>query len=154
MKIALLGMPAAGKSTQGRKLAEMLDYTFIDLDKWIEAQEKMSIVTIFDKFGEDYFREMERVALHQVIKNENIILATGGGTPCFYDNLHILRKNFLCIFVDVPIINIQQRIINNQKARPLFMNMEAEEIKVKLENMYQSRIQYYQKAHLRWDNKV
>lgn len=153
MKIALLGMPASGKSTQGRKLADILGYNFIDLDRWIEAQEKMTIQNIFSKFGENYFREMERVALHQVIKKEeNIILATGGGTPCFYDNIEVLRHHFLCIFVDVSITTIQQRIIGNQKARPMFVDLKPAAIETKLENIYQNRIQYYQKAHLYWDN--
>ncbi len=152
MKIAFLGMPAAGKSTQGRKLAEILDYTFIDLDKWIEIQEKATIQEVFLKFGEDYFREMERVALHQVLKQENIIVATGGGTPCFYDNLQILCKNFLCIFIDAPLQNIAQRIIGNQKSRPLFINLKEEEVMIKLENMYQNRIAYYNQAHIYWDN--
>ncbi|TAE75456.1 MAG: shikimate kinase [Bacteroidetes bacterium] len=154
MKVAFLGMPAAGKSTMGRKLAEMLGYTFIDLDKWIETQEKLTIQEIFTRFGENYFREMERVALHQTLKKDNIILATGGGTPCFYDNLEMLRKNFLCVFIDAPIESIAQRIIKNQKARPLFINLKEDEIIEKLKNLHQNRLQYYNKAHIYWDNSL
>jgi shikimate kinase len=152
MKVALIGMPAAGKTSQGKKLAQDLDYTFVDLDKFIEAKENMSIQEIFNKKGENYFREVERVYLHQVLKQDKIVLSTGGGTPCFFDNMNLLRKNCLCVFVNASLENIEQRILRNKTARPMFLNVPQKDLKETLENLYQSRIEYYWQAHFNLEN--
>ena len=77
---------SSGKSTLGKKLARLLGYRFVDLDKLIETSEGMAISTIFSLKGEDYFRELESRLLKEIHPNGNVVLASGGGTPCFFYN--------------------------------------------------------------------
>jgi len=87
-----------GKTTIGKKLSKALQLPFIDLDTLIEKNENTSINTIFDTFGENYFREIERKYLLKVFEYETGIIATGGGTPCFFNNMELMNKNGISVF--------------------------------------------------------
>ena len=87
MRIYLIGLPGSGKTTLGKQVAKALNLTFIDMDEKIEQTEGKSISEIFSKEGEAYFRDIERAMLHQVAQEENCIISTGGGAPCFFDNM-------------------------------------------------------------------
>ncbi|MAX69784.1 MAG: shikimate kinase, partial [Flavobacteriaceae bacterium] len=94
MIIVLMGYMGSGKSTIGRQLAEVLNYRFVDLDDYIVEKEKTTINEIFKKRGEIYFRKIEASNLKEVItSSDNIILALGGGTPCYGTNLELLLQN-------------------------------------------------------------
>jgi shikimate kinase len=86
-RIYLLGMMGVGKSTLGKQLARQLHYSFIDLDKSIEKEEGKSIPDIFAQLGEGYFRKVERQMLLKTAERNHIVVAVGGGTPCFYENM-------------------------------------------------------------------
>ncbi|MFN5829806.1 MAG: shikimate kinase, partial [Bacteroidota bacterium] len=83
--VYLTGFMGSGKTTVGKKLAAQLNYTFIDLDSYIEKQEGRSISELFNEHGENYFREVEHQCLQTLLKLEKLVIACGGGTPCFYD---------------------------------------------------------------------
>lgn len=152
MRIFLLGMPASGKSTFGKALAKQLNYPFLDLDRMIIEAENSSIPQIFERFGENYFREAERQALLRVLDFPKGIIATGGGTPCFFDNLQIINQNGLSIFLNVPIPDLAQHILADApSSRPLFASQNLDEIMKKLDEIYTKRIFYYQKSKLRLD---
>ena len=85
--IFLIGYMAAGKTTLGRYAAREMRRDFIDLDKYIEARYRKSIADIFASDGEMRFREIERNMLHEVAEFDDVLVATGGGTPCFFDNM-------------------------------------------------------------------
>ena len=101
MKIFLLGFMGSGKSYVGKQLAERIGLDFIDLDHWIEEQEGESIAHIFKTKGEIAFREKERDALHEMAAKENLLIACGGGTPCFFDNMEWMKKRGVVVFLQV-----------------------------------------------------
>jgi shikimate kinase len=87
MRIFLIGFMGCGKSTIGKKLAKTLSCKFIDLDKYIERKTGESIQQIFKEKGEKYFRVLETESLMEICESDNLVIATGGGTPCFFDNM-------------------------------------------------------------------
>ena len=126
MKILLIGLPGSGKSTLGKKLARQLCLPFLDLDTIIEQTAKQPIRTIFAQQGEDAFRKLEQQALHQVIEQKKaLVLATGGGAPCFFDNMEYMNQRGTTVFLDVPIATIVQRMQGQQVAdRPLLRELD------------------------------
>ena len=90
--IYLIGLMGSGKSTLGPQLARNLQYEFIDMDSYIEEKEQLSIPQIFQKQGEDFFRKVEAEALNDLSSKQKVVISTGGGTPCFHDNLDVIKK--------------------------------------------------------------
>ena len=90
--IFLVGMPSSGKSTLGRRLARALGYRFADLDKLIVQDQKRTIPEIFASEGEDYFRKVEQRILRATQQNRSLVVATGGGAPCFFDNMDFIKR--------------------------------------------------------------
>ncbi len=151
----LWGMPASGKSTIGKRLSAKLDYIFIDLDEYISSQENKTILEIFQQKGVAYFRMLETQYLNGIIKNnfeQKTIIATGGGTPCFNENDLKMLKNGFCIFLNIDLMTLMKRLENDtENMRPLFADKDNEKLKKLVENLYQNRIEYYEKAHFRID---
>lgn len=155
----LWGMPCSGKSTIGKQLATQLDYVFIDLDEHIISKEQKTIAQIFQDEGEAFFRMMETHYLNGIIIenakenakeniNKKIIIATGGGTPCYNENRFEMLLNGFCIFLETDLDILISRIENDKKnIRPLFINKTNQEIKELISNLYKKRILYYEKAH-------
>lgn len=149
MLISLVGMPAAGKTTIGKKIARQLDLPFWDLDQVIEKAENRRIKDIFAREGEAHFRKLEAYHLEQMLKQTQGILATGGGAPCFFDNMAKIRAKSLSIYIDVPLSNLVERMLANQK-RPLYAKHDKNELFVLLREVYEKRHYFYQQAHLKW----
>lgn len=91
-------MPSSGKSTLGRQIAKSLGYEFIDLDIRIEIAEGKKIAEIFSLNGEEYFRKIENQQLKKIIKDNKMVVATGGGTPCFHDGLDFYQRKWYKYF--------------------------------------------------------
>ena len=146
--IYLIGMPSSGKSTLGRQLAKLLNYTFVDLDSRIETAESKKISEIFEIKGEDYFRKIENEQLKKIQKDSNLIIATGGGTPCFFDGMDFIKKNGISVFLDVSPTKLVERMkSSNKKVRPLF-DMEDKHLLEALTEKYNSRLKFYQQADI------
>ena len=144
-------MPASGKSTLGKLLAESLGLLFIDLDQKIESSTGRSIGEFFEAEGEDVFRVKEKEQLGQVIQsNPSFLMATGGGTPCFYDNMALMKSVGLVVFLNPSIRIIYERLIGNQgiKSRPLLSSIQNDSMLKELNIKFSERIQYYSKAHV------
>jgi shikimate kinase len=150
-KIVLVGMPGSGKSTLGKKLALQLGFPFYDLDEVIVKQERKSIPDIFLAEGEGYFRKAETEALErQLDSKESMVLATGGGAPCFNDNMDRINQKAVSVFLDVPLIQIILRLNSSEVAlRPLFQGLDAGEISAKLTDLYTARVGYYDLAKIK-----
>ena len=88
MVFFLIGMPGTGKSSVGKNVAKLLDFNFIDLDKLIEKKSDSTITEIWQKFGEDYFRNLESKTLKEISVLQNTLVSCGGGTPCYFENIN------------------------------------------------------------------
>jgi shikimate kinase len=150
MKIFLIGLPGSGKSTIGKSLALELAYPFIDLDQEIEKQEGRTIKQIFKQMHEGYFRQLESKALKKYcLSTDSFVMATGGGAPCFYDNMEQINQSGKSVFLDVPTREIAKRIMNSHiSERPLFATDDVESLKDRVEFMRSQRINFYKQAHL------
>lgn len=150
MKIYLIGLPGVGKTHIGKLLAHELNIKFIDLDDTIEKKSKLTITEIFANFGQDAFRQIEARELSLLTNNRaGFILATGGGTPCFYNNINKLIKSGPVIWIKAGMSRILEHIQNdNVNKRPMFSNKSQYDIKNTLVQMYKNRIKYYKQAHI------
>ena len=128
-RIFLIGYMGAGKTTLGRALAKELNIQFIDLDSYIEERLCKSVSQIFAEKGEAGFRDIERRMLHEAGEFENVIISTGGGTPCFFDNIEYMNGQGTTVFLDVPIDRLFIRLSIARKKRPLIMNKSDEELR-------------------------
>ncbi len=150
MRIFLIGMPGSGKTTIGKSLARALDYHFVDTDELIIQKESKSIDLIFKDHGESYFRETERTVLKELTSSEDIVIATGGGTPCFFDNIELMNKTGITIFLDVPVESLFQRInAGKNKNRPMVQGKNEQELKAFIQEKYGHRSQFYQQARIK-----
>ncbi|MFN4123281.1 MAG: shikimate kinase [Flavobacteriales bacterium] len=147
--IFLIGMPLSGKSSFGKRLAKALQLVFIDLDKEIEKVEKMAIADIFHHKSEAHFRALEHDALKNVITfNHQAVIACGGGTPMFHQNIHLMLQNGLVIYLEAEVDLLLKRATSeNTSKRPLLSS--ADETKNRLENLLISRKMVYEQAHVR-----
>jgi len=149
MNIALLGFMGAGKTIIGTLLAELMDYQFIDLDRYIENRFKTSVADIFATKGESGFRDFEKTALTQVLRYKNVVVATGGGTPCFFDNIEQINQSATSIYLQFSPEILATRIrLDTTGKRPLVKEQTFEELveftRIKLEQ----RESYYMQAHI------
>ena len=147
MRIFLIGFMGCGKSTLGRSLSLALNLTFIDLDSFLEEKYFRTIPQIFAEEGEDAFRRKERKVLEEVSAFDHVIVATGGGAPCFFDNMELMNNAGFCIFLDVNIDSLISRLIHARTERPLIKGKSPEELRAFIEVLMQKRRPFYEKAH-------
>lgn len=148
MRVVLVGYMASGKSSVGRLLAKELGLEFIDLDAYIEEQQKKSIKTIFSENGEIFFRKLEHEMLGKVLdEHQDLILSTGGGTPCYGNNMEtILEKSDHSIYLQLSIPALVERIKGEKEDRPLVKNINDEDLPEFIGKHLFERRQYYAQA--------
>jgi shikimate kinase len=127
-KIFLIGFMGSGKSTVGKKLAFGLGWSFLDLDTEIEKKEGLNISEIFSKRGEAYFRHAESEMLRTVSEKENIVISTGGGTPCLDDNMDFMIKSGLTIYLKLSHRQLYGRLVRASAKRPLLKNIPKRDL--------------------------
>lgn len=131
-----------GKTTVGKQLAKITSMEYIDIDQYIEKQQNTTIREIFEKYGEDYFRELEYEACKELSTKKGCIISAGGGTLLFDRNIEALKKNATILLLDVPLNTIKYRLRNDKK-RPLLQRPDKEKV---MEEMYNARLPLYKKA--------
>lgn len=146
MRIFLIGFMGCGKSTMGRSLASMLNLTFIDLDTYIEGKYFKTVPQIFAEEGEAEFRKKEHKVLEEVSLFDDVIVATGGGAPCFFDNMELMNRAGYCVFLDVEINTLVNRLIHSKTERPLIKGKSPEELKSFIAELMLKRRPFYEKA--------
>jgi len=147
MKIFLIGLMGSGKSFLGKKISKSIQLPFLDLDVEIEKQEGLSVSKIFSTKGKEYFRTIEAAALRKQGEAKEFVMATGGGTPCFHDNMNFIKQAGTSIFLDTPMKEILKRLNGPQKdRRPLLQVVLGDEVEQTLEKMLENRLPFYEKA--------
>ncbi|HLN72048.1 MAG: shikimate kinase [Methylococcaceae bacterium] len=147
MRIYLIGYMGCGKSTLGRKLSAALQLSFIDLDTFLEEKYFRTIPQIFAEEGEAGFRLKEQKVLQEVASFDNVIVATGGGAPCFFDNMEVMNNSGFCIFLDIDTQSLVNRLIHAKTERPIIKGKSPDELYDFIEQMMQKRRPFYEKAH-------
>jgi shikimate kinase len=145
-RIFLIGYMGAGKTTLGRALAAELGVEFIDLDCYIEERFRKTISQIFAEKGEEEFRNIERRMLHEVGEFENVIISTGGGTPCFFDNIEYMSSQGTTVYLDVPVERLFIRLSIARSKRPLIKDKNDEELRAFIAEQLGKRLPHYSKA--------
>ena len=152
MKLFLIGLLGSGKSVLGKEIAQLLNLPFIDLDDVLEEQQGMTISEIFSARGEAHFRVIESKALRKQSERHEFVMSTGGGTPCFHDNISFINQAGTSVFLNTPVSEIVKRLQAEQrKSRPLLANVPDDQLQPTLEAMLQNRLRFYSKAHIHVD---
>jgi len=149
MKLFLIGMMGSGKSYWAQRLADESNIDWMDLDAEIEKETSQTIKEIFETEGEEYFRNKERDALHNLSSYQNIIVATGGGTPCFHNNMQWMNEHGTTIWIDEPVEILAKRLTLEKAHRPLIKNLNDGELSTFLSGKKKEREQYYSQAKFR-----
>jgi shikimate kinase len=147
MKLFLLGFMGSGKSKWGKKIAKQLAMPFFDLDDEVEKSANKSITELFQERGEDAFRLLESEVLANIIaQNETFVLSTGGGTPCFNNNMELMNQSGKTIYLNVDSTILYGRLKTAKMNRPLIANLSDDELKVFIEDSLCKRVSFYSKA--------
>lgn len=151
LKVVLVGLPGSGKSTFGRQLAHELNFPYLDLDHHIEENSLMKIPEIFQMHGEGKFRELETEMLSELLhRDASFVLATGGGAPCFNDNMDLININSVSVYLDVSLDTISARLrASKVQNRPMFLNLDQGEITLKLKSLLAQREYFYNQAKIK-----
>lgn len=153
MLIFLIGMMGSGKSTFGRKLAKFLQYDFIDVDSYIENKEQLSIAELFEKMGEDAFRKIEHQCLIELAKRTKTIVSTGGGAPCFFNNMQLINASGISVYLKADVAFLASRLKSKKKDRPLISNINDVDLPYFLDEILINREKFYSQAKICIDAK-
>ncbi len=147
-------MMGSGKSYWAKQLAQKLKCGGYDLDYLIEMNEEKSIAEIFEEDGESYFRKAEAKVLRWFAEKKIFVLATGGGTPCFHENMEWMNKNGTTIWIDESIDVLAERLKPEKEHRPLIKNLSDNELKDFLSQKLAERRPFYSQSviHLKDDD--
>ena len=147
MRIYLIGFMGSGKSRAGRKLAPTLQLPFVDLDDRIEAAAGCSISDFFARHGESAFRQLEARCLRQTEAVSGLIVACGGGTPCYHDNMAWMNRAGLTVFLDPPLEVLAERLQRGRAHRPLLKGMaDSDTLRTFIREKLDRRRPFYEQA--------
>ncbi|HFA49384.1 MAG TPA: shikimate kinase [Bacteroidetes bacterium] len=148
LKLYLTGFMGSGKTTIGKQLADALGLPFVDLDGRLEEKTGTSIARIFAERGEGEFRKMEAEVLRETANEGPAVFATGGGTPCFYNNMEWMNENGITLYLEVPPAVLLERLKNGTALRPLLKGKTDAQLLSFIENKLEERRPFYEKANL------
>lgn len=147
MKIFFIGFMGSGKTHTGRLVSQKLGLPFFDLDEQIVNQENRSINEIFEKEGEEFFRKTEKEVLHILTESHDaFVMATGGGTPCYFNNIGYMKEEGLTVWINTPTEVLFQRLIREQENRPLLRSLSPEQLRSFIQKKIADRRIYYEQA--------
>jgi len=148
MRVYLLGYMGSGKSTLGPKVADELSIPFYDLDDVFEERYRISINDFFSKYGEKYFRDIEHALLLELTKQEEFLLATGGGTPCYYNNLDFMKLHGITVYLRLPFEVLIERLMSSQKKRPVIGGVQDDDFYSHIREHLETRELFYLRSDL------
>lgn len=147
MRIYLVGFMGSGKSFLGKKIAENLHFRFIDLDEKIESGEGKTVSQIFSGDGEQAFRRLEAKYLRNTGELLNTVIATGGGTPCFFENMEWMNQNGLTIYLKTTPELLAARLSAEKSNRPLISGLDEKNLLDFIQKKLSERAWHYEQAH-------
>jgi len=146
MNIYLIGYMGSGKTTVGQRLAKLMDYTFVDVDQLFEEQYRLSISDFFEKYDEAAFRQIEKDLIAEVSIGSHQIISTGGGAPCFFDNLEVMKKSGLVVYIQMAVKSLADRLSNAKRVRPILKDLSGEDLNAFIEKQLTEREVFYKQA--------
>jgi len=147
-RIYLVGFMGCGKSTLGKALAKSMSWTFLDMDHLFEEQHQSTISNYFQQFGESEFRKAENKVLLQTSVMQNVIIGTGGGAPCFFDNMEVMNQTGLSIYLKLSPAILFERLIHAKQTRPLVAGKTEKELLTFITEKLTEREPFYNKARI------
>lgn len=138
----------SGKTTLGRKLAARLNYEFIDLDHKLEQQVELSIAEYFTLFGEASFRKLEAEVLRKTPYPENAVISTGGGLPCYFDNMDWIRANGKSVYIKLSPKTLADRLEAGKEERPLLQDKHGDSLITFIKEKLEERESFYSQANI------
>ncbi len=146
-RIFLIGYMGSGKSTIAKMLANRLGIEYIDMDLHIEQKQFKSVAQLFSEIGEEKFRLLEQQCLHEVSEFENVIISTGGGAPCFFDNMQYMNTRGLTVYLKLSADELAERLEHSHAGkRPLLADRKGKELQKFISGELAKREPYYSQA--------
>ena len=146
IRIFLTGYMGAGKTTLGKAFARKLNLPFVDLDWYIEERFHKTVGELFVERGEAGFRELEKNMLHEVGAFEDVVISTGGGAPCFFDNMDFMNRNGKTVFLNVHPDVLFRRLRVAKQQRPILQGKQDDELKEFIIRALEKRTPFYSQA--------
>ncbi len=144
--VYLIGFMGSGKTTLGHDLAKRLRCRFVDMDKELENKHQLLIPEIFGKFGEEQFRSWESELLQKLSLEKNLVVATGGGLPCFHKNMELLNQSGITIYLKLSTETIFERLSKRRGNRPLILSFSDAELKEYIQSTLANRESVYMQS--------
>ena len=149
MRVYLVGFMGSGKSRTGKRIAALLGYGFADLDEMVEQEAGMTVSMIFNKYGEEWFRAKEREVLHATAGIDDYVIACGGGTTCFHDNMDFMKKKGITLYLEMGAPELASRLKSSGNTRPLIRDIPGDELIQWIESKLSGRTRFYELADIR-----
>lgn len=147
-RIFIIGYMGSGKTTVGKRLAKSLSLSFIDLDAYIENKYRKTVSALFAEKGEDGFRKVENQSLREVAEFEDVVISTGGGTPCFFDNMEVMNRAGVTIYIEADPEDLAAHLLASKTVRPLIAGKPKDELIPFITEHLARRECYYNKAQI------
>jgi shikimate kinase len=154
MRIFLIGFMGSGKTHWAKQLASQMKIPFFDLDSVIEEKEGKTIAQLFAAHGEEAFRIKEKETLEQLIDEyPSMVLSTGGGTPCFFNNIERMKKYGVVVWLNTHVEILLSRLMKEKETRPLIKNLADDDMRAYIVRKLNERRMYYEQADITIDNE-
>ena len=138
----------AGKTTTARRLAQRLGWEVADTDDLCEAKYKISVCDFFNKYDEALYRKLESEVLKSTENMENVVISTGGGTACYFDNMDWMNRHGMTVFLRISQKAVVDRLVHAKRKRPLAEGKTEEELEAFVQRHYTERLPYYEQARI------
>lgn len=147
-RIYIIGFMGSGKTKHGKKIARQMDYSFVDMDVYIEQKAGMSVKDIFREKGEAWFRKAEKQAIKELATMEKVVISTGGGVPCHGNNMDLLKEKGLTVYLKLSPSRLFRKLKKSKKERPLMAGKSDEKMLRTIKELLEEREYYYDRADL------
>lgn len=148
VRVYLIGYMGVGKTTVGKKLAKLLNKNFIDLDRYIESKYHQTIGEIFAEKGEKEFRLVEEKALREVSQIEDVVVSTGGGAPCFFNNMEVMNRTGITVYIHAEPEELASRLVASKNVRPIIAGKSFDELVPFIAGHLSDRKRFYNQARI------